>query len=119
MPTAMASSVAGINWMPRLTLKIHAATAPRVTSSPCAKFVRPVVPKIRLNPTPAIAITRPNRSPSTTVRITVSHPEVPNPERDSPNEKMTVSARPAPTSRWTVACTLTSAGRDCSSTSSV
>ena len=35
-----------------------------VTSSPCAKFVSPVVPKIKDSPTAASAMIRPNRKPS-------------------------------------------------------
>jgi hypothetical protein len=36
-----------------------------VTSSPCAKFVSPVVPKISDSPTEHIAMIRPSRVPST------------------------------------------------------
>ena len=43
----------------------QATTAPMVTSSPCAKLVSPVVPKISDRPTAQIAISRPKRRPST------------------------------------------------------
>ncbi len=110
-PTMIARIVAGIRWMPNLTLKTQAATAPSVTNSPCAKFVRPVVPKIRLRPTPAMAMIRPNRKPSTMVRINVSANATFDPDRASPNEKITVLGWPGATSRLTVDCTVTSSGR--------
>ena len=49
----------------RLPVLIHQVTrAPSVTSSPWAKLVSPVVPKIRDRPTAASAMIRPNRRPS-------------------------------------------------------
>ena len=61
----MAINAAGMSGTPPWTLMNHAAIAPMVTSSPCAKLVRPVVPKISESPTAAIAMSRPKRSPST------------------------------------------------------
>ena len=40
------------------------SSAPSVTSSPWAKLVRPVVPKMSDSPTAASAMIRPNRKPS-------------------------------------------------------
>ncbi len=48
--------------MPVLTHQV--IIAPIVTSSPWAKLVRPVVPKISDRPTAASAMMRPNRRPS-------------------------------------------------------
>ena len=70
--TIKAIAAAGKNWRPpksgrkgRLPLLIHQVSrAPMVTSSPWAKFVRPVVPKISDRPTAASAMIRPNRTPS-------------------------------------------------------
>ncbi len=49
----------------RLPVLIHqVSSAPRVTSSPWAKLVSPVVPKISDSPTAASAMINPNRKPS-------------------------------------------------------
>eukprot|EP01136_Pigoraptor_vietnamica_P041006 Opistho-1_new@13467 len=61
---------------PLLELRYHAAIAPKVISSPWAKFVRPVVPKINDSPTAASAITRPNRMPLASRLATRSTSEV-------------------------------------------
>ena len=61
----MAMSAAAISGTPPSTLMYQATTAPIVTSSPCAKLVSPVVPKISDRPTAQIAISRPKRKPST------------------------------------------------------
>ncbi len=64
-PTATAISVATMRFSPSPTLNAYASRAPPVMSSPWAKFVRPVVPKISDRPTAAMASTRPNCRPPT------------------------------------------------------
>jgi hypothetical protein len=64
-PMAMASTVAGMSWRPARTFRYQATTAPKVTSSPWAKLVSPVVPKMSDSPMAVMAITRPNLMPST------------------------------------------------------
>ena len=51
--------------LPFVALFGLATSAPAVTSSPCAKFVSPVVPKMSDSPIAAMAISRPKRIPST------------------------------------------------------
>ena len=48
-----------------MTFNQNAISPPKVTISPCAKFVSPVVPKIRDKPTEQMAMIRPRRIPST------------------------------------------------------
>ncbi len=48
-----------------MALKANTRTAPSVTISPWAKFVRPVVPKISDRPTAARASSRPKLRPAT------------------------------------------------------
>ena len=50
-----------------MALNPNTRTAPRVTISPCAKFVSPVVPKIRDRPTEARASRRPKLRPATSL----------------------------------------------------
>ena len=64
-PATIAMSVAATSGTPPCTLMYQATTAPMVTSSPCAKLVSPVVPKISDSPTAQTAMIRPKRRPST------------------------------------------------------
>ena len=50
-PTTMARTVAGMRWIAQSTLTYQAMIAPKVTSSPWAKLVSPVVPKMSDSPT--------------------------------------------------------------------
>ena len=51
--------------MPSKTLNQNAIKPPKVTISPWAKLVSPVVPKIKERPTEQMAMISPSRTPST------------------------------------------------------
>ena len=63
-PPMMAMSTETKKLRPHVTLKTKATIAPKVTISPWAKLVSPVVPKISDRPTEQIARIRPRRAPS-------------------------------------------------------
>ncbi len=68
---------AGVPSPPASEFRYHATIAPKVSSSPWAKFVRPVVPKISDSPTAASAMTSPNRIPLASRLATRSTWELP------------------------------------------
>ena len=61
---------------------------------PWAKLVRPVVPKIRLSPTPVMAMMRPNRMPSMARRVSFAADEMSALARLAPKEKRTGRSLP-------------------------
>ena len=61
--TTTASTPERITGRPKPRLATYVITAPKVISSPCAKLVRPVVPKISERPRAASATIRPNLTP--------------------------------------------------------
>ena len=84
-PTATATSAAGISPHPGpavAALRKNAVIAPMVTSSPCAKLIRFVVPKISESPMAVIAMIAPNLMPATVSRA--SSAPVPGPLGASP-----------------------------------
>jgi hypothetical protein len=119
-PSTIASSVAQISWIPNVTLSVQASTAPIVTSSPCEKFVSPVIPKISDRPTAVIPMTSPKRIPSTSSRSTWAAVEVPRPSRSAPKRKITADRRSSAISRVTSpCCTSVPCGSDSESTRKV
>ena len=62
-PSTTAITAANANGQWNTVLNVKAISAPKVTSSPCAKLVSPVVPKIIDSPSAAIAMMIPKRSP--------------------------------------------------------
>jgi hypothetical protein len=80
----MAMMAEAMNGHPQVTLNTQATIAPNVTSSPWAKLVSPVVPKISDKPMAHMAMMRPKRTPSTKSRAARSKKLLPLPPPPSP-----------------------------------
>ena len=87
----MTASGAAMMMLRPNSLSTMAVKAPSVSSSPCEKFVRPVVPKIRLRPTAPRAIRMPKQESVDDQLGDLA--ELPPPE---PSPPVSPASRPSP-----------------------